>query len=96
MASHRGMGWRGLFTRSFAVRLGAGFALVALVGAAGTALAVNAVFAARFDRYLAQQQATQPTRSARRSALPMPGRVDGIRPRWRPWSLRWKQGRCGC
>ena len=50
---------RAAFARSYAFRLGVAFALVAVVGAAGTALAVNAVFVARFDRYLDQQQAAQ-------------------------------------
>lgn len=44
---------------SFAFRLGAAFAVVAFVGAGATALVVNAAFAARFDRYLQQQQASQ-------------------------------------
>src|SRR6516164_10247039 len=43
--------------RSFAFRLGA-----AVVAAAVTALVVNAAFAARFDRYLHQQQHAQVTR----------------------------------
>jgi signal transduction histidine kinase len=41
------------------LRLGVGFALVALVGAGVTAVVVNTAFAARFDRYLAQQQAAE-------------------------------------
>lgn len=44
---------------SFAFRLGAAFAVVAFVGAGVTALAINAAFAARFDRYLQQQQTAQ-------------------------------------
>ena len=48
-----------MLLRSFAFRLGVGFALVAVVGAAGTALAVNVAFAARFDHYLRQQQTAQ-------------------------------------
>ena len=46
---------------SFAFRLGATFALVAIVGAVATAVVVNAAFAARFDRFLADQQSTQLT-----------------------------------
>ena len=42
--------------RSFSFRLGAAFAVIALVGSAATALVVNAAFASRFDRFLAQQQ----------------------------------------
>ncbi|MGH2668621.1 MAG: HAMP domain-containing protein, partial [bacterium] len=45
--------------RSFAFRLVVAFAVVALVGAGATALVVNAAFAARFDRYLQQQQTAQ-------------------------------------
>jgi hypothetical protein len=48
--------------RSFAFRLGAAFAMVAVAAATVTALVVNAAFAARFDRYLAQQQHAQVTR----------------------------------
>jgi hypothetical protein len=48
--------------RSFAFRLGVAFAAVAIAAAGITALVVNAAFAARFDRYLAQQQHTQLTR----------------------------------
>ncbi len=55
----RGLGRRGWLARSFALRLGVGFALVALVGASVTAVVVNTAFAARFDRYLAQQQAAE-------------------------------------
>jgi two-component system sensor histidine kinase BaeS len=55
----RGLGRGGWLARSFGLRLGVGFALVAVVGAAGTALVVNAVFAARFDRYLHQQQTAE-------------------------------------
>src|SRR5512142_2797446 len=50
--------------RSFAFRLGAAFAVVAVAGAAVTALVVNAAFAARFDHYLAQQERAQVTRIA--------------------------------
>jgi signal transduction histidine kinase len=39
--------------------LGVGFALVALVGATMTAVAVNTAFTTRFDQYLSQQQAAQ-------------------------------------
>ena len=48
--------------RSFAFRLGAAFAAVAIAAAGVTALVVNAAFAARFDRYLAAQQHAQVTR----------------------------------
>ena len=48
--------------RSFAFRLGAAFAVVAIASAGITALVVNAAFAARFDRFLAQQQHAQVTR----------------------------------
>lgn len=48
--------------RSFAFRLGAAFAIVAIAAAGITALVVNAAFAARFDRYLAQRQHAQVTR----------------------------------
>ncbi len=48
--------------RSFAFRLGMAFAAVAIAAAGVTALVVNAAFAARFDRYLAQQQHAQVTR----------------------------------
>jgi methylmalonyl-CoA mutase N-terminal domain/subunit len=48
--------------RSFAFRLGAAFATVAVAAAAITALVVNAEFAARFDRYLAVQQHAQVSR----------------------------------
>lgn len=48
--------------RSFAFRLGAAFALVAVTAAGITALVVNAAFAARFDHYLAGQQRAQVTR----------------------------------
>ena len=47
--------------RSFAFRLGAAFAVVAIVSAGITALVVNAAFTARFDHYLAQQQHAQVT-----------------------------------
>jgi two-component system sensor histidine kinase BaeS len=50
---------RGRLLGSFAFRLGIGFALVALAGATVTAVVVNTAFAARFDRYLNQQQAAQ-------------------------------------
>jgi hypothetical protein len=48
--------------RSFAFRLGAAFAVVAIAAAGVTALVVNAAFGARFDRYLAGQQHAQVTR----------------------------------
>jgi signal transduction histidine kinase len=44
---------------SFAVRLGIGFALVALAGATVTAVVVNTAFTSRFNHYLQQQQAAQ-------------------------------------
>jgi two-component system sensor histidine kinase BaeS len=47
--------------RSFAFRLGAAFAVVAIAAATVTALVVNAAFAARFNRYLAAQQHAQLT-----------------------------------
>jgi len=50
--------------RSFAFRLGAAFAAVAIAAAGIAALVVNAAFAARFDRYLHQQQQAQVTRIA--------------------------------
>jgi two-component system, OmpR family, sensor histidine kinase BaeS len=50
---------RGRLLGSFAFRLGIGFALVALAGATVTAVVVNTAFAARFDRYLNQQQGAQ-------------------------------------
>ena len=55
-------GGRVPLARSFAFRLGAAFAVVAIASAAITALVVNAAFAARFDRFLAQQQHAQVTR----------------------------------
>jgi two-component system OmpR family sensor kinase/two-component system sensor histidine kinase BaeS len=48
--------------RSFAFRLGAAFAVVAVAAAAVTALVVNAAFNARFDKFVAQQQHAQVTR----------------------------------
>ena len=47
--------------RSLAFRLGAAFAVVAIAASGITALVINAAFAARFDRYLAQQQRAQVT-----------------------------------
>ena len=55
-------GGRVPLARSFAFRLGMAFAAVAIAAAGITALMVNAAFAARFDRYLAQQQHAQVTR----------------------------------
>lgn len=55
-------GGRAPLLRSFALRLGAAFAAVAVAGAGVTALVVNAAFAARFDHYLHQQQDVQVTR----------------------------------
>jgi signal transduction histidine kinase len=65
MTSRRGGGaeaGRVPLARSFAFRLGASFAVVAIAAAGITALVVNAAFAARFGRYLAQQQHAQVTR----------------------------------
>jgi signal transduction histidine kinase len=50
---------RSSLLRSFSFRLGAAFALVALVGATATVLVVNAAFASRLDRFLAQQQSSR-------------------------------------
>jgi signal transduction histidine kinase len=67
MTSHRGCAAdaaRVPLARSFAFRLGAAFAVVAIAAAGITALAVNAAFAARFDRYLSEQQHAQVARIA--------------------------------
>ena len=52
-------GGRRPLVRSFAFRLGAAFALVAIAGAAITALMVNAAFASQFGSYLRHQQHAQ-------------------------------------
>jgi HAMP domain-containing protein len=54
-------GGRVPLARSFAFRLGAAFALVAIAAAGITALVVNAAFAARIDRYAAARQRAQVT-----------------------------------
>lgn len=57
----RAAGGRGPLARSFAFRLGAAFAVVAIAAAAITALVVNAAFGARFRSYLQQQHDAQVT-----------------------------------
>ena len=71
-------GGRVPLARSFAFRLGAAFALVAVAAAAVTALVVNVAFAARFDKFVAQQQHAQVTRlvTAASSAYAGKGRWD--------------------
>jgi two-component system, OmpR family, sensor histidine kinase BaeS len=63
MTSHRTRagGGRRPLARSFAFRLGAAFAVVAIAAAAITALVVNAAFGARFRAYLQQQHDAQVT-----------------------------------
>lgn len=61
--------------RSFAFRLGAGFAVAAIAAAGITALVVNAAFAARFSQYLAgQQQAGQHQQAGVHHPLQLAGR----------------------
>jgi signal transduction histidine kinase len=89
------VGGRVSLARSFAFRLGAAFAVVAIAAAGATALVVNAAFTARFDHYLAQQQRAQVTRlmTAASSAYTGHGKWDlraleGLIPTVGPGALR--------